>query len=184
MSDIGIGRLIYVDRKKDAIHIPVAPVEAAMDLKAGQDIIMNQEGKAEACDIKILGIVDPFLVVPVKKGDRFYVFLYPGSVDSLHHEWTHPSFIEAPPQVKGEEKVEAEAWLRNYANDVNHQITDPDDRYQTLLEDMRDGTITYHGTDMHSRGELRDPENLRKYAEIILGKPINYDDFEYFSCTC
>jgi len=37
---------------------------------------------------------------------------------------------------------------------------------------------------MHSRGELIDEAELAHHASIVLGRPVNFDNFEYFSCSC
>lgn len=189
-GDIGIGHLIYQERHRDAIHIAVAPVVAAEDLKAGQHVAINDFGKAVGMDPFpgfTVGIVDPFLMVPVKAGDVFYVFLYPGTIESLRHEWEHPAFKKVAPIKTDPDKAASEKWLRDYARRFLHQLVDmhgEDAAYQTLLEDMKNGTITYHGVDMHSRGELVDPDELKHHTEVVLGIKIDYDKFEYFSCTC
>lgn len=90
-GDIGIGKLIDQERGRDAIHVAVAPVEAAYPLVIGSHICILENGKAGYGSGSI-GIVDPFLTVAPKEGDRFYVFLYPGSIMSLRHEWVHPAF--------------------------------------------------------------------------------------------
>lgn len=98
-----LGRLITDgDRRRDAIHIAVAPVTAAERLAPGQHVGLVQEGSWELagpCAAPI-GIVDPFLAGPVEPGQRFWLFLYPGTVTSLRHIWTHPAFTAVAASVK------------------------------------------------------------------------------------
>jgi hypothetical protein len=61
-----------------------------------------QEGNPELagpCDQPI-GVVDPFLVKPVEPGQRFWLFLYPGSITGLRHVWSHPAFAAVAAMVK------------------------------------------------------------------------------------
>lgn len=183
-GDIGIGKLIDQERGRDAIHVAVAPVVAAYPLLVGSHVCILPDGKAGYGSGSI-GIVDPFLSTAPKAGDRFYLFLYPGSITSLRHEWVHSAFQDAVP-VKEQprpDKAFAESWLRQYAARVNKHY-EPERAYHTLLTDLGQGTITYHGTEMHSRSELLDGEELRRYAEVVLGKSIDFGNFEYFSCSC
>lgn len=118
-----LGKLAPDDSKRDAIHVAVAPVEAACVLLPGQRVALNDEGKAVRVDGqssagKAIGIVDPFLDAyhAVRPGERFWLCLFPSTITSLRHEWTHPAF--------GEEKKapaistvasESELWLRDLA---------------------------------------------------------------------
>jgi hypothetical protein len=98
-----LGQLIEDgDRRRDAIHIAVAPVTAAERLSPGQHVGLIQEGNLELvgpCDCNI-GIVDPFLAKEVEPGQRFWLLLYPGTVTGLRHIWTHPVFAIAAAAVK------------------------------------------------------------------------------------
>lgn len=90
-----VGNLIDTnDARRDAIHVAVAPVEAAEDLLPGQHVGLVA-GRASA-EAESIGVVDPFLTSPVLKGQRFWLFLYPNTVTSLRHVWTHPAFAVVP----------------------------------------------------------------------------------------
>ncbi len=80
---------------RDAIHIAIAPVVAGEKLWGGTPVRVDDGIATTNGDP--FGIVDPFLTGPIQKGERFYLCLYPGSVTSLRHVWTHPAF--APKEV-------------------------------------------------------------------------------------
>ena len=89
-GDIGIGKLINGDAAKDAIHIATIPLVALETLSPGQHIGINQNFEASSVANKHIAIVDPFLKQPVLAGQKFWGFMYPGSIESLRHDWTHP----------------------------------------------------------------------------------------------
>jgi len=93
-----LGTIIDANEKRDAIHLAVEPVIAGENLRPG-DHIMLTEGKAYFDHSTgrqfALGIVDPFLTVPVAKGERFWLIVYPRQITSLRHVWDHPAFPEA-----------------------------------------------------------------------------------------
>jgi hypothetical protein len=98
-----LGRLIEDgDRRRDAIHIAIAPVTAAERLMPGQHVGLIREDNLELvgpCD-RTIGIVDPFLSDKVEPGQRFWLFLYPGTIAGLRHVWTHPAFATAAAAVR------------------------------------------------------------------------------------
>ena len=97
-----LGQLANEDSKRDAVHIAVAPLIAGDDLLPGHHVTV-QDGIAYriyASSDKPHGVVDPFLVEPVRKGQRFWLFIYPGAVTSLRHVWTHPAFKVTVPNTK------------------------------------------------------------------------------------
>ena len=82
---------------KDAIHVPVACVIAGLDLSAGEKVLIGGGVALRLVSGEPTGIVDPFLVNGVKRGHRFWLFLRPGSIENLRHEWDHDDFPEPDP---------------------------------------------------------------------------------------
>lgn len=117
MSDtLKLGQLITTDQSRDATHIAVAPVIGGENLTPGTHIGFLSDGKVGKAGQHI-GIVDPFLKVNVKKGDKFWLYLYPGSITSLAHHWTHPAF-----EQKVAENIKAihpsQEWIQEYADET------------------------------------------------------------------
>lgn len=189
---IPLGKLAKSDAGRDAIHIAVAPVIAAEVLSPGEHVGIDADGLASP-KATLIGIVDPYLMRAVKVGERFYLCLYPNTITSLRHHWVHPAFKDEGPAPALPDKAASEAWLREYAKKVNpycakggyyHEKDGGDSSYETLMADLAGSTITYHGIDMHDRSELIDEEELQHHASIVLGRPVNFDNFQYFSCSC
>lgn len=173
-----VGKLIEGDSHRDAIHVAVAPVEAAETLKPGEMIGVTKDGKAtkeSPC-----GIVDPFLKQSVMPGQRFLIWLFPNTVTDIHHHWFHPAFPEAKTGMP--ERSFSEQWLRFYAVKMN-SYDDPEEAFQRLIEGLNSGELFSHGSDLHGLYELDDAEDLRHHAQTYLGKTINWNDFS-FSCSC
>jgi hypothetical protein len=85
---------IITEGGRDAIHLAVEPIVAAHTLRPG-DHVGIVDGKATVFADKTLGIVDPFLTASVKKGEKFWMVIYPRTIGSLRHVWTHPDFADA-----------------------------------------------------------------------------------------
>lgn len=106
-----LGTIIGEGEKRDAIHLAVEPVVAAERLEPGDDVGFVEGGGVGVCD-KPLGIVDPFLKAPVKKGERFWLVVYPRQIRSLRHVWEHPAFPASQSEAR---HPASEKWLRDYA---------------------------------------------------------------------
>jgi hypothetical protein len=90
------------DRRRDAVHVAVVPVFAHERLSPGEHIGLFGHSIYETyASPNPIGIVDPFLREPVKIGQWFWMFLYPGTITSLRHVWSHPAFTARPPQETG-----------------------------------------------------------------------------------
>lgn len=100
-----LGKVIEegVDVRRDAIHTAVTPVVAGHDMWPGDHVGLNAvTGEAdERSDLcvngRLIGIIDPFLLGKVKKGQRVWLVLYPNSITGLRHVWTHWAFAPKAP---------------------------------------------------------------------------------------
>ena len=86
-----VGELCHDNAMRDAVHFALAPVEADHPLTPGQGVGLGENGRATTAR-QFIGIVDPFLKDEVKKGQRFWLFLYPNTITGLRHLRTHPAF--------------------------------------------------------------------------------------------
>lgn len=97
MHEVQLGKLIETPQQRDAVHIAIAPVVATMKLHPGQEIGFVDDGNVRVGTVAApLGIVDPFLKHPVNPEQSFYMFLFPNTITSLRHNWTHPAFSQEP----------------------------------------------------------------------------------------
>jgi hypothetical protein len=91
-----LGTILTRDEKRDAIHLAVMPVEAGERLGPGTHITVK-DGLAHATVTgRGVGIVDPFLEREVRSGERFWLVLYPRTIESLRHVWSHPALPDEP----------------------------------------------------------------------------------------
>lgn len=179
--DIGIGRLVK-DGVRDAVHIAVIPVvcgDAFLD--PGEKVTLRLNGKAYgAGNGKGAGVVDPFLPERIKEGDRFYLFLYPGSITSLRHHWTHPDIPEE--RMKGEldeDRERAKANLNHFAVSVGLSLDEllrGAGSYLKYGEYLIDGG-RYEGVYM--------PDTFWQDYQVYTGIAVNEDkQGHFFSCSC
>lgn len=180
MSDtLHLGSLITTPQERDAIHVAVAPVTAAEMLSPGQHVSLNASGEAVGGG-NTIGIVDPYLRERPATGERFWLFLYPGSITSLRHDWTHPAFEAVLPK----DRSESEQWLRGFAIDVEMS-------YELLIEAAKEyldtGTGHCLGFDTPDRC-WRDGEEFWRHFEIVTNQSVpagtRSDSCLFFRCAC
>lgn len=178
-----LGRLIEGDALRDAVHIAIAPVRALELLLPGQFVELF-DGAVRTCkDGHAVGIVDPFLVDPVRSGECFWLFLLPRTITSLRHDWTHPSFVAASSNIEtrpepAESLVErSKAWLRNYDRTLG--------KYE--------GWAVMHATDFLDHDdyvncgdtELYLPDDFWDHFQIATGRIVmDNQRGSFFSCSC
>jgi hypothetical protein len=182
-----LGRLIGGDNvQRDAVHIAVAPVIAGENLKPGTRIgftgleafVVSQKAK------KQIGIVDPYLLHNVVKGERFYMFLFPNTITSLRHDWSHPEFAKEDEsstmddtffKLRGDK--EAEEWINDFADRIGStysEIMSGADDYQTSGDYLVRGG-TFEGMSI--------PEEFWDMYERV--KRITVEDRgSFLSCSC
>lgn len=175
---------------RDAVHIAVIQCVAGGGLHAGDhvSIVNGVAGKIG----KPLGIVDPYLPEGsiVGKGNMFWVHLYPNTITSLRHEWTHPDLDKPTPN-----KEESEKWLREFCKNsdcppyedtilaaigVNSMKDRSDMGYPGYYDVRNDGEYLHFGG-RDASGEI--PPEFWDHVEIVTGKRIK-KRAKYFSCSC
>lgn len=188
MSNIKMGQLVDKDAQKDAAHVAVAPVTAATDLTPGSAIgFVGDDPELVGLDAEeLIGVVDPFIRGMVRKGDRFWMCLYPESVVVLRHDWTHPAFADRV------NKSESLAWFDKWAQTLGYE-------YKTGADVVRAITKWLNGDnkDRWDSGELfgfNSPSDLEedlsqfniwKHYEILTGiKPDPYKKSNLISFCC
>jgi hypothetical protein len=169
-----LGTLIDESAKRDAIHIAVAPVVAEGTLKPGQNIgFVPGSSERVSGTADHIGIVDPYLKAAVLPGQRFYMFLYPRTITSLRHEWTHPAFED--------NKRVSEQWIRELADSV-------DVTYNQIMDHARqqaagaDFPYLIGGAAMEGEST---PEEFWHHFEVVTGEKVAPERREnFFSCSC
>ena len=175
-----MGQLISESAQRDAIHIALAPVQAKERLEPGEHV--DQHGFLDDKNPAV-GIVDPFLRKSVKKGEWFWLFLYPNTITGLSHRWSHPAFDEAEERKPADDKAKSEAWLREFC------ATADCPGYETVIAraiDNRDSFdpeeyLHFDGYDAH--GPI--PPEFWDHVQVVTGEKIEPERrAKHFSCSC
>lgn len=208
-----LGKVHKYDEHRDAIHLGVEPIEAGESLKAGVHIGIGSDGKAYSAaknhDIKAVGIVDPFLSVTVKKGERFWLVVYPRAITSLRHVWEHPDFpatlpIEATSDEQSnlteEQMWEANAlvgtpigkawnYIKQFADELTKNgyedfnvVVEPMDLLEKALEVENGNMIDYMSNGGQFEGAYASDE-FWDAVEILRGVKMTKRE-NFFSCSC
>ena len=166
-----LGKLAPADAQRDAVHIAIAPVIATMRLKPGQAIgFVNANDTVHVgCNADPVGIVSPYLKQDVLPGQRFWMLLFPNTITSLRHDWTHPAFAKKLVNAASSE------WLEKFADSIGYT-------YEELMEGARvynrDGSCISSGS-----SEYDVPDEFWDHFAIIEGK-IPKSRGSFFSCAC
>jgi hypothetical protein len=187
-SKLGLGQIIPTGpftqkQQRDAIHVAVAPVVAAHRISPGMHLGIDRNGEATNRTIKSVGVADPYLKQTVLKGETFWLFLYPGSITSLRHDWTHPAFEPETKESFLAERSSSELWMRQWAME---NMTKDYYGDGTITEDMAYAAAIDAGHRMsvgpHEDARDHIDDTWWNHWEIITGERGKRD--EYFSCAC
>ncbi len=191
MEKLGIGRLITTPQQRDAIHVAVAPVTAHCKLYpaegvcfvSGSNEIVSRAGVAAG---ETIGIVDPFLDRVVAPGERFWVFLFPGTVTSLRHDWTHPAFPVAPEATSSDQK-ESRKWIENFSAKINGQDYDSlmTVAARFLASEGRRGW-EYDNSESYKSIPRSEWNEFWSHYTVMTGEVVNLDEWSRvpFTCSC
>lgn len=180
---------------RDAVHVAVIAATAAGKLTPGQHVGFKSGAAPEPVDTDEpivgasddpIGIVDPFLEGMVEKGQRFWLYLYPRTITSLRHNWTHPRFGDLKPgQIysRPTQVAESEAWLKAWckSNDCPEWPT-----VRAVIEGDESEHRQWDGEHLHfdgrdAHGDI--PDSFWHHVEIVLGRKIERKP-QHFSCSC
>lgn len=188
-----IGKLLPEGAGRDAIHIAVAPVTASESLRPGTHVaLIADSARVMRCAPgKGVGIIDPYLPATtiIKAGERVFVFLYPQTITSLRHEWTHPMFPLS--STTTDVKSASEVWLRDFAEHVGVSYPRLLDIAAEYIETGESEVLSYNTPDrVYDDGEAF----WNHYAAVtgtlsaIIAKRLSGATLEFktapFSCSC
>ena len=156
------GKLTHHTGIKDAIHIACISVKAAHYMYPCATVTVDENMVARNAKLGAIGIVDPFLRTRINEGDTFWVFLFPGTITSLRHEWEHPHFKNI--KIVNETDI-SRSWLEKFAYDKG--LT-----YEMLVENNFVGDDSSFNEDMSEEFKY----HFRKVTGCI--------EMPYFRCAC
>lgn len=134
--------------RRDAVHVAIAPIEAAEVLNPGQRVGIDGQ-KISATAEPHIGIVDPFLRHAVQPGELCWLVLFPNTITSLRHEWVHPALGLQEPM--DDLRVAAE----RVANACGKT-------YDALMDDARQ----FQGSLRHSHWPDHIMDNSERYKDV------------------
>lgn len=175
-----LGTTFEGDAGRDAVHVAVVPAVAKTQLYPGTRV--DRDGGRDG---PFVGIVDPFLPIPVHPGAQFWILLFPRTITSLRHVWSHPEFDDIVDEsgaadLTGSTRAASEEWLRQFADERGIG-------YEELLARLTDRDewgrreLCFWGD--AARGDV--PAELYDHLRDVTGVYVPANErTSYFTCTC
>lgn len=190
-GDIGIGRLIGAAMPaRDAVHIAVAPVTLAQNMAPGDNVKLREGSQTTVvlCDQnERIGVIDPFLTQQdLPAGTRCWLFLVPGSITSLRHDWSHTAFKDAPAPAKLSaftEKEKAEAEIARFANICDQTVSRIMNAADTWVEYEE---YTYDNSESYKEATNEDWSRFWAAWSVVTGRKVPKRQYgnNFFTCSC
>lgn len=176
-----LGNLIDENAGRDAIHLAVEPCIAGEPLMPGWHIGLKDGKAVNDPEGKKVGIVDPFLKQNILPGERFWLIVYPRTITSLRHVWTHPDFKDAVSEPDPSDPVsQSWAWIKNFANDIRQH---PDALMEAADTWVAYEEYTYDNSERYKDHWDKFPEFWTHY-EIVRGVKVADKGKHFFTCSC
>lgn len=180
-----LGKLLPADhgQRRDAVHVAVMPVIAGEFLHHAESLRLkfgtSNVVLSAVYNDDYIGIVDPFIGLHhIDPGQQFWMWLRPGTITGLRHEWSHAAI-----DVDVSTMSESERWLRVFAEKWNFN-------YDEMLEQsmLDTGIIVARGYELHDVSGLDKEDEATFWAHIekVTGKRISkaHKNKVSWSCTC
>jgi hypothetical protein len=182
-----LGMIHTKQEYRDAIHLAVEPVVAGTDLFPGDHITVINGVAYRGSNT--VGIVDPFIVGGIKKGDKFWLVVYPRKITSLRHVWTHPAFDDYSDAHKTKKELSeniSEQWLKEYAKELGVKYEDLMNAAQRWIENDCYYMESNEDTDFYGKFEsVSTHDDFWNHYQIVTGQLVDEDKkTNFFSCSC
>lgn len=166
---------------RDAIHIAIMPAIAERNMRPGDHVgVTGKRGNDYLVETECntIGIINPFAVGSINKGERIWVMLYPGTIQSLRHDWTHTeidAITSRPyPQLSDEEYRRLEQIASNCGGLTVQELIDAAQNYQQTGDYLSEGG-RFEGCYVG--------EDFWRLYDLITGSRA-IDRHSFFSCSC
>lgn len=183
MDTLQLGKIIEPGREaqRDAIHMAVAPAMSGDRLLPGMPVAFRNLLAVQANMEDALGVVDPFLSDWVKPGEIFWLFLKPGTITKLRHQWQHWAFPSEPPPPPPPltPQQQSRLWIEQFASSI---LLDYDVIMDGAADYLRKGEYLCFGALLE--GEYV-PDEFWTHYETVIGTSVPEEHRgSFFTCSC
>lgn len=202
-----LGKLPTEADARDAVHFPIIPLVAAVNLSPATRVALAPDGRV-APGPNPIGIVDPFLTSPVRAGQRVWVMIFANTITDLQHTWSHPAWTtqpvpvpvclpeerqpSVPPIPRSRKRKEGptpeEIKLAAAKATIEHEAREAGIDYEEMMEGVE--TFLDHGEYLSQGGRweghrLTDSDAFWDAYATIKGMEIPEEKrHSFFSCSC